>query len=337
MKAVGYRDPGPIERDDALIDLDVPKPAPGPRDLLVRVEAISVNPVDTKVRMREKPHSDEARILGWDAAGVVEGAGAEVTLFRPGDEVFYAGARHRQGTNAEYHLVDERLVGPKPKSLDFVGAAALPLTSITAWELLFERLGVPVGVKRGGGTLLVVNGAGGVGSILIQLARRLTGLRVVATASRSETTAWARAMGAHDVIDHHEPLDEGLRALGLPRVELVASLSASDRHHPAYVEAIAPQGRIALIDDPRGFDVIPFKAKSVTVAWESMFTRSTFQTSDVAEQHRILAEVSALVDAGVLRTTLGERAGAIDAATLRKVHRKIESGTALGKIVLTGF
>jgi zinc-binding alcohol dehydrogenase family protein len=337
MKAVGYYEPGAIDRDDALLDLELPKPDPKPRDLLVRVEAVSVNPVDVKVRTRDKPPPGQARILGWDAAGVVEAVGADVTLFRPGDEVFYAGARQRQGTNAEYHVVDERLVGPKPKSLDFVGAAALPLTSITAWELLFERLAVPHGGKRALGTLLVINGAGGVGSILIQLARRLTGLRVVATASRNETIAWARAMGAHDVIDHRGPLHEGLRALGVPQVEYVASLTASDRHHAALVEAIAPQGRIALIDDPKAFDVVPFKSKSVTVAWESMFTRSAFETADMAEQHRLLAEVSALADAGVLRTTLAERAGKIDAANLRQAHRKAESGSAIGKMVLAGF
>jgi zinc-binding alcohol dehydrogenase family protein len=290
------------------------------------------------MRMRDRPPPGQARILGWDAAGVVEAVGAEVTLFRPGDEVFYAGALERPGTNAEYHVVDERIVGPKPKSLDFVGSAALPLTSLTAWELLFERLRVPLGVKRAGGTILVVNGAGGVGSILIQLARRLTGLRVVATASRNETIGWARAMGAHDVIDHRGPLHEGLRAIGVRQVEYIASLNASDRHHAALVEAIAPQGKIALIDDPKGgFDVAPFKRKSVTVAWESMFTRSAFETADMVEQHRILTEVSALADAGVLRTTLAERAGTIDATNLREAHRKAESGTAIGKMVLAGF
>lgn len=336
MKAVGTRSPQPIEAPDSLVDLELPRPSPGPRDLLVRVEAISVNPVDVKVRASAKPPEGEARILGWDAAGVVEEVGKDVTLFRPGDEVFYAGAIGRPGTNAQFHAVDERIVGPKPKSLDFADAASLPLTAITAWELLFDRLGVKKD-KRATGTLLVVNGAGGVGSILIQIATRLTGLTVIATASRPETVAWVKEMGAHHVVDHRKPLDEELRRIGVPQVDLIAGLTASDQHAPAFAAAIAPQGTIALIDDPKTFDIVPFKRKSVTVAWELMFTRSIFETSDIAEQHALLREVAALVDEKQLRPTVTERAGTIDAANLRRVHAKIESGSAIGKIVLAGF
>lgn len=337
MKAIGYFHPGPIGAPESLVDLERPVPSPGPRDLRVRVAAVSVNPVDTKVRTGAQPPAGEARILGWDAAGVVDAVGADVTLFRPGDEVFYAGAIGRPGTNAELHLVDERLVGRKPRTLDFTEAAALPLTALTAWELLFDRLRVPHGRKRAGGTILVINGAGGVGSILTQMARRLTGLTVVATASRPETVAWCQEMGAHHVIDHNKPLDEGLRAIGIPQVEYVAGLTATDRHAPAIVESLAPQGHLAIIDDPKVFDIVPFKRKSLTVSWELMFTRSIFATADMIEQHRILSEVAALVDDGILRTTLTERAGRIDAATLRRVHALVESGRAIGKSVLTGF
>jgi len=336
MKAVGYKVPSPISEAEALLDLDVPEPTPGPRDLRVRVKAVSVNPADVKLRASAKP-VEGPRILGFDAAGVVDAVGSDVTLFRPGDEVFYAGAIGRPGTNAELHLVDERLVGPKPRTLDFAEAAALPLTALTAWELLFDRLGVPYGTRTQKGTLLVINGAGGVGSILVQLAARLTGLIVVATASRPETIAWAKKMGAHHVVDHHRPLDEELARIGIPKVEYVAGLTATDKHAGAIVELIAPQGHLALIDDPKTFDIVPFKRKSVTIAWELMFTRSIFETADMGEQHRILAEVSALVDSGVLRTTLTERAGKIDAASLKKVHAKVEAGQSFGKSVLEGF
>lgn len=334
MKAVGFRAPHPIDHPESLVDLDVPDPTPGPRDLLVRVSAVSVNPVDYKIRASATPPADQPRILGWDAAGVVEAVGGAVTLFKKGDEVFYSGTIGRPGTNAELHVVDERLVGPKPKSLDFAQAASLPLTTVTAWELLFDRLGVRYGEKTQRGTLLIVNGAGGVGAILTQLARRLTGLTVVATASRPETIAYAKEMGAHHVIDHRKPLHEELKTVGIPNVEYIAALTASDKHHAAFVEAIAPQGRIAIIDDPKSWDIVPFKRKSVTIAWELMYTRSIFETADMAEQHRALAEVSALVDAGVLRHTMTEKIEGITATTLKRAHAKLESGTAIGKTVL---
>jgi zinc-binding alcohol dehydrogenase family protein len=337
MKAVGYYEPGSIDREASLVDLDLPDPSVGPRDLLVRVKAVSVNPVDTKVRSGASPATGEARVLGWDAAGIVEAVGEQVTLFQPGDEVYYAGALQRPGTNAELHAVDERIVGHKPRSLGWDAAAALPLTILTAWELLFDRLRVPYGRKRGGGTLLVINGAGGVGSVLVQLARRLTGLTVVATASRPETVEWVRAMGAHHVIDHRQPLDQALKAIGIDQADYVASLTASDRHLPAIAELIAAQGALALIDDPEAFDINPFKRKSVTVSWEFMFTRSMFETADMIEQHHILEEVSALVDVGVLRSTMASSDGPINAANLRKLHGLLESGSAFGKAVLAGF
>lgn len=337
MKAVGYKVAGKIDRQDALIDFDCPVPSPGPRDLRVRVQAISVNPVDVKVRASAAPSDGQIKILGWDAAGVVDAVGSDVALFKPGDEVFYAGDLGRQGTNAEFHLVDERIVGVKPRSLNWEEAAAMPLTTLTAWELLFDRLRVPYGKKAKAGTLLVINGAGGVGSILIQLASRLTGLRVIATASRPDTIAWVRRMGAHEVVDHHKPLDSELAAIGIPEVEYVAALTSTAHHLPAIAKLIAPQGHVAVIDDPASLDIVPFKKKAVSFAWELMFTRSLFGTHDMSEQGRILNEVSALLDAGVLVTTLTESKRPIDAATLKSAHKLVESGAAFGKVVLTGF
>jgi zinc-binding alcohol dehydrogenase family protein len=338
MRAVGYRQSLPISADESLLDLELPAPEPGPRDLLVRVQAVSVNPVDTKQRMRAAPAADEPpRVLGWDAVGVVEGVGQDVMLFGPGDEVFYAGSIARPGSNAELHLVDERIVGRKPKSLSASESAALPLTSITAWELLFDRLGVSRDEDAAPGSLLIVGGAGGVGSILIQLARTLTGLTVIATASRPETTAWCHDLGAHHVIDHTLPLADELKRVGVPQVDAIASLTATDRHYPAYGEILKPQGKLALIDDPATLDVVPLKRKSISVHWELMFTRPLFGTSDMIAQHQLLNEVSALVDAGVLRTTLGQHLGTINAANLKQAHALIESGRAKGKVVLEGF
>lgn len=337
MKAIGYDKPGPIDRADALIDFDLPAPEPGPHDLLVRIHAVSVNPVDIKVRARAERSADGPKILGWDAAGTVEAVGNAVTLFDVGDAVFYAGDISRAGSNAELQLVDERIVGHKPQSLDWAEAAALPLTSITAWELLFDRLRVPYGKKTAAGTLLVINGAGGVGSILIQLARRLTGLTVIATASRPGTIAWVQQMGAHHVIDHRQPFDEELARIGIPEVDYIASLTASDRYLPLFPAIVAPQGHIALIDDPISFDIVPLKRKAITVAWELMFTRSLFGTADMIEQHRLLEEVSRLVDAGVLKTTLTKKMAPINAANLKTVHALLESGKAIGKTVLEGF
>jgi zinc-binding alcohol dehydrogenase family protein len=337
MKATGFYRPLPIDAPDALVDIDLPAPELQSRDLLVRVEAISVNPADVKLRAGVQPPQGEARILGYDAIGIVEATGPDARLFRKGDSVFYAGAIDRPGTYAELHAVDERIVGPKPASLDPAHAAALPLTALTAWELLFDRLGVPYGSKISNDAILIVNGAGGVGSILTQMARRLTGLTVIATASRPESVAWCHQMGAHHVIDHHKPLEDGLKAIGIPLVRYVAGLTATDKHQKSIVAALAPQGALAMIDDPETFDVVPFKRKSLSVHWELMFTRSLYGTSDIEAQHRILSEVSALVDSGVLRSTFREDYGSINAANLKRAHAAVESGRSVGKLVLSGF
>ncbi|GGX21973.1 oxidoreductase [Pigmentiphaga litoralis] len=337
MKAVGYRTPFPINDPAALVDLDLPKPQATGRDLLVAVQAISVNPVDTKVRKSAAPPEGEAKVLGWDAVGIVEAVGPDVTLFKVGDAVYYAGSIARPGANAEFHLVDERIVGRKPSTLSNAEAAALPLTAITAWELLFDRLGAVVGKKRDAGHLLIIGGAGGVGSILIQLARRLTGLTVIATASRPETREWCLSLGAHHVIDHSKPFLPQLQALGIPHVEKIASLTNTSDHFDGIVDVVAPQGKLLLIDDPKTLDIMPLKRKAVSVHWELMFTRSLFQTPDMIEQHHLLNEVADLIDAGILRTTLGEQFGTINADNLKRAHALIESGKAKGKVVLEGF
>jgi zinc-binding alcohol dehydrogenase family protein len=337
MKAVGYKKPLPIDDQDSLIDFETTKPEPKGRDVRVAVKAISVNPVDYKVRKRAAPPEGEVKILGYDAAGVVDAVGADVTLFKPGDEVFYAGSIQRSGTNAEFHLVDERIVGKKPKSLTFAQAAALPLTSITAWELLFDRLGAVPGKSIDPRTLLITGGAGGVGSILIQLARRLTGLTVVATATRAESQKWCLDLGAHAVIDHGKPMKEQIETLKPPPVALVASLTFTDQHYKAIAEFMAPQGKFGLIDDPAEFTVGVFKGKAISVHWESMFTRSSFQTPDMIAQNHLLNDVADLIDKGVLRTTLDQTFGTINAANLKRAHALLESGKSRGKIVLEGW
>jgi zinc-binding alcohol dehydrogenase family protein len=335
MRAFGYSVAG--SADESLLELELPTPVPGPRDLRIAVRAVSVNPVDVKLRAKVAPAAGEQRVLGFDAAGIVEAVGSAVSLFKPGDEVFYAGALNRPGSNSEFQLIDERIVGRKPRTLTFSEAAALPLTSLTAWELLFDRLAVPYGVKRPGDALLIINGAGGVGSILIQLARRLTGLTVIATASRPETRAWCEKMGAHHVIDHHRSLPDELKRIGVDSVRYVAGLTATDRHLPAIESVLAPQGALAVIDDPAVLDITALKRKSISVHWELMFTRSLYETPDMQAQHEILQEVAALVDDGILRTTLTENAGPIDLATLKRVHLHLESARGIGKTVLTGF
>ncbi|WP_233889889.1 zinc-binding alcohol dehydrogenase family protein [Paraburkholderia flagellata] len=334
MKAIGYVERGGVE---VLKDLDLPMPEPGARDLRVAVRAVSVNPVDVKRRRWEDP-SDKPhpRVLGYDAAGIVEAVGSEVTLFKPGDEVFYAGAMDRPGTNSEFHLVDERIVGPKPATLSFVEAAALPLTSITAWEMLFDRMKVSRNPQSPSGTLLVLNGAGGVGSMLIQLANRLTNLSVIATASRPESAEWVRKLGARHVADHSKPIDEALNVIGFDGVDYIGAITSTRGSAPNLARALNPQGHITLIDN---FDdsIAPFKQKSITVSWEMMFTRSLFKTADMDAQHLLLKEVSALVDAGVLRTTFTHAGGPLTVNNLRGAHDWVETGRAIGKIVLEGF
>ncbi|MBY0382100.1 MAG: zinc-binding alcohol dehydrogenase family protein [Xanthobacteraceae bacterium] len=336
MKAVGYQKSLPIENPNSLIDFETEKPEPRGRDIRVAVKAVSVNPVDTKVRKRAEHPAGEYKILGYDAAGIVDAVGPDVTQFEPGDEVFYAGAITRQGTNAEFHLVDERIVGAKPKTLSFAETAALPLTSLTAWELLFDRLGVEQG-RGEERSLLIIGGAGGVGSVLIQLARKLTGLTVLATASRPESIEWCLDLGAHHVVDHSKPMKEQIEKLKVPPVALITSLTATDKHFPALVDILAPQGAIGLIDDPASLDALPLKSKAASLHWELMFTRSTFQTPDMIRQHDILESVSALIDKKDLKTTLDRVFGKIDAANLKRAHAAIESGRSTGKIVLEGW
>lgn len=336
MKAVAYTRSLPIADAESLRDMQLPDPVPASRDLLVRVRAVSVNPVDQKIRHRVDP-AGVPKILGWDAAGIVEAVGPDATLFRPGDAVAYAGALNRPGTNAELHLVDERIVGPKPHTLSFAEAAALPLTTLTAWEMLFDRLEVRTPRPDGTNILLVIGGAGGVGSVAIQLARRLTDLRVVATASRPETRDWCLSLGAHDVVDHAGDLPAAMRAIGAPFASHIFSTNASDHHWPAIAEIVAPQGRVGLIDDPEAVDVRLLKTKSASLHWELMFTRSLFGTPDMTAQHRILSEAARLVEEGTVRTTLSEHLGAINAANLRRAHALIEGGRARGKVVLEGF
>ena len=338
MRAVGYKIPLPITDPNSLLDIDLPRPTPHGRDLLVEIKAVSVNPVDTKVRRSSTPDGDAWKVLGWDAAGIVVETGPEATLFKPGDEVFYAGALTRRGSNAEFHLVDERIVGPRPKTLGWAESAALPLTAITAWETLFDRLDVTGRAVPGTApAILIIGGAGGVGSMAIQLARKLTDLTVIATASRPETIAWATDLGAHHVVNHSRPLAGEIAALKIGAPAFVFSTNNTDRHFSEIVELIAPQGRFALIDDPAALDIVPLKRKSVSTHWELMFTRSLFDTADIAEQGRLLREVSRLVDEGTIRTTLAENFGPINAANLRRAHALIESGQARGKIVLEGF
>jgi zinc-binding alcohol dehydrogenase family protein len=335
MKAIVYTQHGlRIDNPQSLYDAEVDKPTPGARDLLVKIRAISVNPADTKVRASSP--TEKPRILGWDAVGTVESVGAGVSLFKPGDEVFYAGSIARQGAYAEYGLVDERIAGRKPKTLNDAHAAAIPLTALTAWELLFDRLQVPEGGGEGD-ALLIIGAGGGVGSIMTQIARRLTKLKVIGTSSRPETTAWVRDLGAHEIIDHSRPLLQGLRGIGVPEVRYVASLTQTDAHFPQIVESLAPQGRLGVIDDPETLDAVPLKRKAVSLHWELMFTRSLYETPDMIRQHEILNRVAELIDGGTLRSTLGEHFGTINAENIRRAHALIESGRARGKIVLEGF
>ncbi|KPY18882.1 Zinc-binding dehydrogenase family oxidoreductase [Pseudomonas coronafaciens pv. porri] len=337
MKAIAYYHSLPISDTQALQDIELPEPVAGARDLLVEVKAISVNPVDTKIRQNVQPEGGAAKVLGWDVAGVVKAVGSQVTLFKPGDNVFYAGSLTRPGANSELHVVDERIVGHMPKTLSFAHAAALPLTAITAWELLFERLEIAQQKGEGPHSLLIVGAAGGVGSILTQLARQLTSLKVIGTASRPETERWVRELGAHEVLDHSKPLSEELKRVGLNQVTHVASLTQTEQHLDQLVEALKPQGKLSLIDDPKTLDVSKLKRKSLSLHWEFMYTRSMFETEDMIEQHNLLNRVAELIDAGTLKTTFGEHFGRINAENLRRAHALLESGTAKGKVVLEGF
>jgi zinc-binding alcohol dehydrogenase family protein len=337
MRAVGYRAALPIEDPASLLDLELPVPTPGPRDLLVKVEAISVCPIDFKVRANADP-GDTARVLGWEAAGTVVAVGAEAELFDVGDDVYYMGALERPGTNAEFHAVDERLVGRKPHALSFTEAAALPLTALAAWEGLFDHLGVRrTESAAAAGTLLVNAAAGGVGSIVCQLARALTGLTVIGTASRPESAEFARRMGAHHIVDRHQPLAKQLNEVAPDGLDYVFGTIETDRNLAVYAETVKPFGRIVAVDDFDEVSLLALKRKSISFHWEFVFTRSMFQTPDHAEQHRILTELARLADAGTVRSTATADLGPINAANLRRAHRLLESGSAIGKTTLTGF
>lgn len=337
MKAVALTRYLPIDDPQSLVDVELPDPLPSGHDLLVRVEAVSVNPVDTKIRA-PKPQIEAApKVLGYDAAGVVEAVGENVTLFKPGDAVFYAGDVTRPGTNAQRHLVDERIIGHKPQTLDFAQAAALPLTTLTAWELLFDRFGFDADGGDQERTLLVIAGAGGLGSIMLQLARR-AGLTTIATASRPETIDWCKRMGADHVVDHRRPLRPQVEAAGFRHVDAIACLTSAEPYWPQIVELVAPQGRIGLVVGLRSpLDLEPIKSKSASVHWEYMFTRAQYRTEDMVRQHEILERAAHLVDRGELHTTLTDTLRPINAANLREAHRRLESGASIGKLVLAGW
>ena len=334
MKAIGYIRTGHISKPDSLVEFETDRPEPGPRDLLVEVRGVSVNPVDVKVRNRFEP-GDSPKIIGYDAAGIIRKVGNEVRFFKSGDEVFYAGDLNRPGTNAEFQLVDERIVGKKPKSLSFAEAAGFPLTSITAWEILFDSFMLKKGDDQGE-HLLIIGAAGGVGSILIQLAKQLTHLNVIATASRPETADWVQQMGADEVVNHRKSLIDQLKALHIePRY--VASLNGTADHFPAIVELIKPRGHITLIDDPKDLEIHTIKPKALSLSWEFMFARSMFQTEDMDQQHKLLNQVSELIDSGKLQSVVNRNLGKLSAETLRNAHLLQESGKVIGKNVIDGF
>ncbi len=338
MKAVGLFRYLPIEHPEALLDLQLEAPVAAGRDLLVEVRAISVNPVDTKRRAPRDQVEKSAKVLGWDAAGVVQAAGPGAKLFKPGDAVYYAGSVMRQGTNSELHLVDERIAGRKPKNLSFAEAAALPLTTITAWELMFDRMGISRTGAHAGRSVLLLGGAGGVGSIAIQLAKKLARLKVIASASRAESIAWARALGADATVDHTRPLAEQLAELGEPEVDYLLCFANTDPYFALFPKLVRPQGRIgSIVRTTRPVDLAPLQEKSLAFFWEGMFTRSTFQTPDMVAQHQLLDEAASLVESGALRSTLKTHLGAINAANLKRAHRLLEDGHVVGKLVLEEF
>ena len=335
MKATGYNKNLPIDHENSLQDIEIETPKATGKDLLVEIKAIAVNPVDYKIRQGREPKDGNWEIIGWDATGIVKEIGDEVSLFKVGDEVWYAGDLTRHGSNAQYQLVDERIVGNKPKSLSFGEAAALPLTSLTAWELLFERM--QVDKNDADKSILVIGAAGGVGSILVQLVKKLTKLKVIGTASREETVSWLKGLGADLTINHRARLSDEFAKQNLSEVDYVISLNATDQHLEEIAKVIKPQGKFGFIDDPKILNAMVFKRKTVSIHTELMFTRSLFQTSDMIEQHNILNEVSKLIDQGVLQTTVGEHFGKINAENLRRAHALLESHKAKGKIVLEGF
>lgn len=337
MKAIAYQHNLPSDNPRALQDIELEMPTANGRDLLVGVNAISVNPIDFKIRQKVAPSDGQWKVLGWDAAGVVKAVGEEVTAFKPGDKVWYAGDLTRSGSNAEYQLVDERIVGRMPECLTFGEAAALPLTTITAWEMLFDRLRVPSASHDGRKSVLIIGAAGGVGSIMVQLLRALTEVTIIGTAARETSVNWLEGLGAHHVINHREALSAGMQAIGIPEADYVISLNNTKDHYEEIIKCLKPQGHFGLIDDPKQLDAMPLKLKSIALHWELMFTRSMFQTPDLIEQHHLLDQVATLIEAGKIRTTVAYRLGAINAANILKAHAMLENQQAHGKIVLEGF
>ena len=337
MKAIGYTHSLDINEPNALMDLEIDKPSASGRDLLIKISAIAVNPVDYKIRKRVNPEGGEPKILGWDAVGEVVDIGSDVTKFAVGDRVYYAGDLTRPGSNAEFQLVDERIVGKAPKSLSDSDAAALPLTTITAYELLFNHLELKQQSEKSEEVVLVVGAAGGVGSIMLQLLKTLTGATVIATASRESSKNWVQELGADYVVDHSQPMAEQIKALNVGEVTHVASLNNTHQYIDTYVEVMKPKGKLALIDDPESLDVAKLKQKSLSLHWEFMFTRSMFETDDMAEQSRLLSDVASLIDEGKIKTTVGKHLGKINAANLIEAHKALEEGSAIGKFVLEGF
>jgi len=335
MKAIGYQKSLPIENELSLQDIELETPTAHGHDILVEVKAVSVNPVDFKIRQAMPAAEGEYKVIGWDATGVVKSVGEDVSLFKPGDKVWYAGDITRSGSNVQFQLVDERIVGHMPSSLSYGEAAALPLTSITAWELLFDRLNVAK--NDDSKSILVIGAAGGVGSIMVQLLKQRTKLNIIASASRAETISWLEDLGADTIVNHRNPLSEEFAAKNLSEVDYVVSLNNTEQHLPEIEKVVKPQGQFALIDDPETLNIVPFKNKSVSVHWELMFTRSLFKTDDMQEQHVILNNVATMIDQGQIKTTVGEHLGKINAANLRKAHQHLESQTAKGKVVLEGF
>ncbi|PWW29511.1 zinc-binding alcohol dehydrogenase family protein [Cytobacillus oceanisediminis] len=338
MKAVGLHRYLPIDNPESLLDLQIEKPSASGRDLLVRVKAVAVNPVDYKVRSPKEKVEENPKILGWDVAGIVEEVGPDCKLFKPGDEVYYAGDITRQGGNSEFHLVDERIVGEKPKSLSFAQAAALPLTTITAYEALFDRMNIRRKPSENQNkTLLIIGAAGGVGSIAIQLAK-WAGLTVIGTASRPESIDWSKKQGADHTINHFKEFVPQLKQLGFETVHYILCLNTTDKHWINMTNAIAPQGKICSIVETKGpLDLTLLKNKSATFVWELMFTRSMFQTEDMIEQHKLLNEVADLVDSKIIKTTLTEQFSPINAENLRKAHTILETGKSIGKTVVENF
>jgi len=334
MKAVGFLNSLPITEEQSLFDADVPEPVPLASDLLVDIEAISINPADAKRRIRTAPETPHAEpfILGYDAVGIVRATGAAVTGFNTGDRVWYAGDANRPGSYAEAQCVDHRIASIAPTNVAPESAAALPLTTLTAWEMLFERLDVPV--NESPASLLVIGGAGGVGSITTQLARKLTGLTVIATASRPETAEWCRRMGAHDVVDHRD-LVASMRDAGHEEADYIVQYADTAQHWDAMCTLVAPQGKIGtIVETDAHLDVSALQGKSAALCWELMFTRALFQTTDMYKQGQILARAAALVDDGIIQTTDTAVLKGLCADTLREAHATIEKGATIGKIVV---